>query len=397
MKRITILTLVHWYLPGYKSGGTARTVANMVERLGDDLDFWIITSDRDISDSKPYDDVKVDIWTTIGKAHVFYASPVRRSPSSIMKLIRDTPHDVLYLNSFFDPVFTLYPLLARRLALTSNRPTVMASRGEFSAGALCIKCWLKYSYMILGRVLGLYKELTWQASSDHELDNIKRVMGAVAKNVMVAPDLSPHISRLDVQPNQHSSRDGVLRVCLLSRIAPIKNLDFALHILAKVSVPIEFNIVGPIEDDQYWHRCQALVASLPDHIKVHSWGSVEHAKVATVLREHDLFFLPTKGENFGHVIAEALSVGTPVLLADTTPWRGLERAGVGWDLPLEAEQRFVDAIEKAATMDSNAYTLWRQQVCKYAHEKLADPAVLKASMDLFRKAAENKKWTPQKN
>jgi hypothetical protein len=29
---------------------------------------------------------------------------------------------------------------------------------------------------------------------------------------------------------------------------------------------------------------------------------------------NDLFFLPTRGENFGHVIAEALSVGTPVLI-----------------------------------------------------------------------------------
>ena len=49
---------------------------------------------------------------------------------------------------------------------------------------------------------------------------------------------------------------------------------------------------------------------------------------------NDLFFLPTRGENFGHVIAEALSVGTPVLISDQTPWRKLAAVGLGHDLPL---------------------------------------------------------------
>ena len=38
-----------------------------------------------------------------------------------------------------------------------------------------------------------------------------------------------------------------------------------------------------------------------------------------MFQEYDLLFLPTKGENFGHVILESMSAGTPVLISDTTP------------------------------------------------------------------------------
>src|SRR3546814_17574361 len=37
------------------------------------------------------------------------------------------------------------------------------------------------------------------------------------------------------------------------------------------------------------------------------------------------------GENYGHVIAEALEAGLRLLISDQTPWRGLAEAGVGHD------------------------------------------------------------------
>lgn len=34
-----ILTLADYYLPGYKAGGPIRTLANMVDMLGDEFKF----------------------------------------------------------------------------------------------------------------------------------------------------------------------------------------------------------------------------------------------------------------------------------------------------------------------------------------------------------------------
>ena len=43
-----------------------------------------------------------------------------------------------------------------------------------------------------------------------------------------------------------------------------------------------------------------------------------------------VYVLPSHSENFGVTVAEALSVGTPVITTDRTPWRGLEARGAGW-------------------------------------------------------------------
>ena len=162
----------------------------MVDQLGDELDFRVFTSDRDAFETGPYPNVIVDGWNTVGKAKVYYASPANRSLGKLARLIKETDHDVLYLNSFFHPVFTLRPLAAGRLGRITKRPIVIAPRGEFSEGALAIRWWKKRSYIAFAKTLGLYRDLIWQASSEHEADDIRKALGSMAKRIVIAPDLS---------------------------------------------------------------------------------------------------------------------------------------------------------------------------------------------------------------
>jgi glycosyltransferase involved in cell wall biosynthesis len=107
-----------------------------------------------------------------------------------------------------------------------------------------------------------------------------------------------------------------------------------------------------------------------------------------VFREHDLFLFPTRGENFGHVIIESLSAGTPVLLANTTPWQNLEQFGVGWDLPLDNELEFVKRIEILARTSFEDREAQRRLVYSYAKIKSHEPDVLENNRNLFRYAVE---------
>jgi|APTNR8051073442_1049403.scaffolds.fasta_scaffold02526_8 glycosyltransferase involved in cell wall biosynthesis len=344
-KKPIVLTFVRYYLPGYKSGGPVRTIANMVDHLGDNFEFRIITSDRDALDEKPYSGVDVDAWNQVGKADVYYASPNRRSARALAQLITDTPHDVLYLNSFFDPIFTLQPLLARRMGWIPKKPVVIAPRGEFSAGALALKWWKKKPYLAATRLIGLYRDLTWQASSEHEQADIVREMGRTATRILVAPNLPAFHTQIDVQSAPREKTEP-LRIVFLSRISPMKNLDFALRVLGKVSVPVELHIFGGINDGAYWKSCQDLIHVLPYQVSVLYRGMIDHAVVHETLSKYDLFFLPTHGENYGHVIFEALSAGVPVLISDQTPWRDLDHEGVGYVRSLNDKDAFIKIIEQ---------------------------------------------------
>lgn len=387
MSNPVILTFVAHYLPGYKSGGPLRTIANMVDQLGDEFTFRIVTQDRDALDTSPYPGVMADQWNRVGKAEVLYLSPERLRLFEIARLLSDTCHDVLYLNSFFEPQFTVLPLLARKLGLAPRRPCVIAPRGEFSDGAIALKAWKKRPFLTVASIIGLYRELIWQASSEYEKADIETKIGGIASQIYVASDL-PATMPPDL-PDSATSQlyNAALRVVFLSRITPMKNLTFALRVLAKIRVPVEFNIYGPVRDELYWNACQDLISTLPKHVQATYKGSIPPESVCRILAEHDLFFLPTLGENYGHVIAEALSSGTPVLIADTTPWRNLERDGIGWDLSLSNnEEAFLEKIEYVAKMPIQERQKWRREIALFTRNQLSAPHLIEANRLLFMRA-----------
>ncbi|MFC1531369.1 glycosyltransferase [Gemmatimonadota bacterium] len=382
----TVLTFVAHYLPGFKSGGPVRSLANLVDQLGDEFNFRIVTRDRDFMDDIPYQGIELNVWNAVGNAQVLYAAPESLTVSAVIRLMCETPHDVLYLNSFFDPRFTLLPLLARLIGTTGRQPVVLAPRGEFSSGALTLKAWKKRPYISLGRALGLYRRVTWQASSELEAEDISRTMAPPPTKICIASDLPEQVTApvLDITP--HRAPAEALQLVFLSRISPKKNLDFALRVLGRVSIPVEFRIYGVIDDGAYWKRCQKQIRSLPNHIRVRYHGAIPHTSVQSVLAESDLFVLPTRGENYGHVILETLAAGTPALISDQTPWRDLETAGVGWVLPLEDLGPYSAAIESYASLSATERADYRQRAFQYAVQVTQGGQVVDANRALFRYA-----------
>jgi len=377
-KKPIILALVHYYLPGFKSGGPVRSIANLVDQLSDVFDFRIITLDRDKFDKNSYPNVTINSWNSIGKAQVYYISENKIISHNYVKLFSEIPYDVLYINSFFDPLFAQWPLLLRRLGKLPNKPIVIAPRGEFSSGALFIKYWKKIPYLWLSSILGTYRSLIWAATSNYEAEDIRKAVGlTTAQRIIVTPNLIAQYSDNAVRVQTARNDETPLRIVFISRVSPKKNLDFALRVLARLKCPVHFDIYGPIDSVVYWKQCQALMANLPINVYARYHGPAEYKQVSGILAEHDLFFFPTRGENFGHVIIESIMAGTPVLIADTTPWRHLEMSGVGWELPLADEQQFANKINYVAQISGKEYVLLRERVLAYAktyhskHEAIA--------------------------
>jgi glycosyltransferase involved in cell wall biosynthesis len=269
-----------------------------------------------------------------------------------------------------------------------SRQIIVAPRGQFSPGALALKSLKKRFYVWLVKALGLFKNVVWHASSEFEMKDILSIFPAA--KVSVAPILSPLISA-----GMNSSRDnysrrtppkktvGALNLIFLSRVSPMKNLEGALKLLARLRGQVFFDIYGIIGDCQYWSECQALMASLPPNIRVRYLGEAPFESASKVFEGHHFLLLPTRGENFGHVIIESLVAGCPVLISDQTPWRNLEKEGVGWDLPLDPPDKFASMLQRCVDMQNAEYARMAQSARRYGEKVSQDGERIEQNRRLF--------------
>ncbi len=383
-RRPVILITSDYYLPGFKAGGPVQALANMVSRLGDQWEFKIVTRDRDLGDEAVYSGVPVGCWSKHGKADIAYCSPTNRL-WRLLQLMRETEFDLLYLNSCFSPVFTVVLLLFRKLGLIASRPVIVAPRGEFSAGAIHIKRLKKVGYLFVAKVLGLYRDVIWQVSTELEKYDVHHHWGDKA-HVVIAHDCLPIIEDSEMLFPLRQKRKGKVDIVFLSRISRKKNLDGALTVLLGLQGEVGLSIYGPKEDPEYWHECQSIINDLPSHVRVEYGGPVVHEEILPVLARHHLLFLPTRGENFGFVIVEALLAGCPILISDQTPWRDLQEKGVGWDLPLAEPERFREALQACIDMDQDTFSAMAKNAREYGIRLLRDDPSVEETIQVFERA-----------
>ena len=111
---------------------------------------------------------------------------------------------------------------------------------------------------------------------------------------------------------------------------------------------IFFDVYGTAENEEYWNKCRKLLESLPKNIRYHYCGEINSEKVIDVISDYDAFFFPTKGENYGHVIYEALAAGCVPIISDRTPWLNLNENGCGYVVPLEDQDAFIKTVKDLA-------------------------------------------------
>lgn len=380
---VRVAALVDYYLPGYLAGGALRTVANMAEQLAGDAEFRVIARDRDFQDTAPYPGVAPGRWSRVADTPVRYLAPHEQTAAALARAVHEARPEVVYLNSCFSPVFAVLPLVLRRLGRLPRVPVVVAPRGELSEGALSLKRGKKVAFLRAARALGLYRGVLWQASSELEAAEVRRWFGAGAR-VAVAADLR---ERPPAPRPPAPKRPGELRAAFLSRITGKKNLLGALEMLAGVRGDVRFSVYGPADDAAYWDACRARIAALPPHVRVEYAGTLRPDQVADALAAHHLLLFPTLGENFGHVILEALVAGVPVLTSDRTPWDELESAGAGWTVPLEQPERFTEVLQAYADAGMDEHARRSAAARAYGEAAARDEAVLEANRALFRRAA----------
>ena len=361
-----ILIINAYYYPGFRSGGPQQSIMNLVEVFGKQFLFYILTHNHDFGMKEPYKGVKYDSWNDVGDAKVFYYSKNKFSLGFLKQIVNR--FEVVYLCEPYQE-HSYKVLFLKKLNLVKPR-IVLAPMGCFSKGALSLKAGKKNIFWKAFQSLRLYRGIEWSFSSELELKDAEVQLGKRhIEKFYVAADLPRKYIDYHYERYIRVKKAGELRVVFFSRICEMKNLLYAIKIICALKGNVVFDIYGTAEDEDYWYRCKQELAKCPDNIQYCFCGSVESKKVYEVFLKYDVFFLPTKGENFGHVVYEAMVTGCIPVISDRTSWGEIKSRRCGSVLSLEREEDFVKYMQDYVDMDeAKIRDIWENAI-EFAKEK----------------------------
>lgn len=262
---------------------------------------------------------------------------VRQVPLQKVLVERGVP-TIFFSRSF--PFYTYSPSLARWVRLTVQDFDLVHAHALFSfppVAATRIARQRRTPYVL--RPLGTLSE--WGRTNRHpylkslslrlfEL-RLLREAGAVhvtslaeAEEVAaVCPDARTEIipNPVQIDPEQQSGsathKKSANRILFLSRIDEKKGLDLLLRALARVveQVPAARLTIAGDGEPRYIAQLKALAHEIGVDEAIDWVGYVEgHAK-RTAFEEADVFVLPSRSENFGIAVAEAMGARLPVVVS----------------------------------------------------------------------------------
>jgi glycosyltransferase involved in cell wall biosynthesis len=239
----------------------------------------------------------------------------------------------------------LYPAWIKRQIPATG--LVHSPRGMLAPAALEISKWKKRSVWHVWQKAALQAADCLHATAESEYDEIRAA--GLRNPVAVIPngiDLPPPRQKIQGVVSQKRT------ILSLGRIHPKKALDNLVRAWAMVEAKYpawSVSIIGPAElgyDEQLRRLCVSLdVERLAIGEPV--YGAEKHA----LYQDSELFVLPTRNENFGMVVAEALAAGIPVISTKGAPWQGLEEQHCGWWIDFGVEplaKALINAIEMDA-------------------------------------------------
>jgi len=355
-----ILMIMAGFFPGKKYGGPPVSVDNFCTLMSD-CECYIVTTNHDLGENSTYKNIHSG-WNDRGNCKVCYLSDSEYQKESFDRIISEVQPDFMYLQGLFQQC--IIPCLA--LAKKHRIRVLLAPRGELCAGAFRKK-YKKVPYIFCLRILGSVDNIVFQSTSDEETESIQKWLNVPSDRIFQISNV-PSIPKCSYPATNKET--GRARFVFLSRIVEKKNLLVALSALKNVSGDVVFDIYGPIEDEKYWASCQRIIAEMPINIKVKYCGLVEHDNVHEVFSQYDAFVFPTHSENFGHVIAEALSVGTYAIISDQTPFTDVENYACGKAISLERLGDFSVAMQAVIDWDQRQGCSQRENAKQYMQNKL---------------------------
>lgn len=360
MKLLTFLTNID-----QNKGGPSRSVPLLVKGLaeqGIDVTLMVIESD----------DMNLHVLEgTSAKVHLIPEDYKRRDLKSF---IQREKFDVIHGQCIWEPLFHHVRVIADK----NHIPFLLTPRGTLEPWSLQQKKVKKKIARFLYQDRDLRHCICIYTTSEMEAMHI-RDLGFMNPISVIPNGIETH-----AYPCRHDPSVVRKQVLFLSRIHPKKGIEVLLAAWKRVSYSHpdwSLLIVGNGEDG-YVKSLKDKVneMTLSDTVRI-SDPVFGEEKIA-LYQNSSLFVLPSYSENFGMVIAEALSCGVPVITTDNTPWEFLNETKTGWCISLN-ENNLAKTLEEALSIDSDTLYQMGQKGSKEVYERFDYHSVAKKNVELY--------------
>ena len=306
---LKVLQICAAYKPAFVYGGPTMSVSMLSEQLiraGVTVEVYATTangqSELPVTPGKTIivDDVPVRYFKRITKDHSHF------SPALLKKVWQNgADFDLIHIHAWWN----LVSLFSCLMALIRNIPVLVSPRGtlsnySFQNKNISIK---KIIHNLLGEPM--LNKCHFHVTSAHEQKAIIELIKP--KSITVLPNF---VKLPGINSALKNKAAACFKLLFLSRIEEKKGLDLLIAALPAITGSYSLTIAGDGNKDYIDHLKQmATGCSVSDKI---NWVGFQHENKFEILKDHDLFVLPSHDENFGNVVIESLSTGTPVLISE---------------------------------------------------------------------------------
>jgi len=310
-------------------GGPSLSVINLVEacnRIG--LDAEILTFSKNFSNFS-----KLGFINFLSKPNYKRFSYSR----DINRFLEQYKFDVYYSHGLWQ-----YPSIATfKFAIKNKKPLIIMPHGMLYDEALKKSNFIKNVSLFFYLKFYLNKSTVIHATSIQELNSVR----ALGINVPIAVipnavDISGFLKNDFIQVRKK-------QIGFLGRLDPIKNIEILLYAWAKLSIKLldwELVLIG--DGDSSYKKYLCDLANSLNISNIRFTGFLDGDSKDLALKTLNYIVLPSKSENFGMVVLEALMREIPVIASKGTPWEDLNRFNAGWWIDVGVDP-LVEALYKA--------------------------------------------------
>ena len=370
-------------------GGPSQMVLGLSKALANQgVDVTLLTTNSNGDTGQPPLDVPLEKPIKQDGYQIIYfrCSPFRRYKFSLnlLRWLASNAHqyDLAHIHALFSPVSTAAATIARYYSL----PYILRPLGTLDPADLRKKQRIKQIYGPLLEKPNLAGAAAVHFTSEQESKISERY--GIKTNDLVIPlgvELPDNLSRLNF--NTVSSKFAIPQdkpwLLFMSRIDPKKGLNLlipALENLLEDGINFHFVLAGSNpQDPEYEQKIKQQINQSILSKNTTITGFIQGDLKLSLLENADLFVLPSYYENFGIAVAEAMAVGTPVVISDGVYiWRDIKANLAGWVTNCQVEDLSKTlrlALQNAQERKTRGVNARRLASSKYSWQAIAQQTI----------------------